>query len=270
MQGSGHAIFCVEHRPDHAGGVGERGEDEDERHDGEIGAFAEAADARARRVAGKLLARDDGDDADIVVRAGVNAVEAEGAIHVAGLHGLEQIELTAGEVAATEEAILGGAGVADVRGTNANLEGGGERLDEVELADGANVFAEGDAAGERVDGERSEEIGDGDQRGQARALPESERFVRPEEEEDEEDGQPLALEGAGPGVLGGEEELGEAVQEHEGTAQAEEIANEEQGEYEQSAPVNPGEDTGEIERGHLGAEESVGDDEHGQEGQGNL
>ena len=48
-----------------------------------------------------------GEDADVVVRAGVDAIEAEGAVHVADLARLEQVQLAAGNAVAAADAILG-------------------------------------------------------------------------------------------------------------------------------------------------------------------
>ena len=61
----------------------------------------------------------------------------------------------------------------------------------MELPDGADVLAEAGAAEQRVDDEGADEVGDDDPGGPERAVPQGERFVGPEEERQQNDGQPL-------------------------------------------------------------------------------
>ena len=80
-------------RPGHREGVEQRAEREHHRQRGEVGALREAADRRAAAVVRQLVARHAEADGDVVVRARLHAVEAEGAIEVADLHRLEERKL---------------------------------------------------------------------------------------------------------------------------------------------------------------------------------
>ena len=95
-----------------------------------------------------------GKDADVVVRTGVDAVEAERAVHVARLPRLEQVQLAAGNAVAAADAVLGPARRADVRVAHLDFQRRDQRLHEVELADRADILAEGGAAKEAVDRRR--------------------------------------------------------------------------------------------------------------------
>src|SRR5205085_10867296 len=128
----------------------------------EVRPAAEAADAGARAVLPQLRAGRAGDQADVVVRAGVDAIEAGGAVHVARLARQEQVQLAAGDAVAAADAVLGPAGRADDRVARLHFQRRGQRLHEVELADRAKVLAEGGAAEQAVDGEGRGEIADGD------------------------------------------------------------------------------------------------------------
>ena len=72
-----------------------------------------------------------------------------------------------------------------------HLERRDERAHEMELPDRADVLAEAGAAEQRVDDEGADEIGDDDPGGPERAVPQRERLVGPEEERQQDDGQPL-------------------------------------------------------------------------------
>ena len=82
-----------------------------------------------------------GQHADIVVGAGVDTVEAKGAVHVARLAGLEQVQFAAGNPVPAADAILGPARRADLRVSDLHFQRRNQRLHEVELADGADVLA---------------------------------------------------------------------------------------------------------------------------------
>ena len=73
----------------------------------------------------------------------MDTIEAERAVHVARLPGLVQLELTAGNVLSATDAVLGPAGRAHFAVADPHFQRRGQRLHEVELADGAEVLAKG-------------------------------------------------------------------------------------------------------------------------------
>src|SRR5262249_57708719 len=93
----------------------------------------------------QVAPRDGGEDADVVVRAGVHAVEAGGAVEVADLARHEQVELAAAPGRIAAQAVVRRTGRAHRRRAGAHLQPGGHRGDEVELPDRADVLAEGRA-----------------------------------------------------------------------------------------------------------------------------
>ena len=122
-----------------------------------------------------------GKDADVVMRAGVDTVEAERAVHVARLPGLEQVQLASGNVISAADAVLGPARRADVRVAHLDFQRRNQRLHEVELADRADILAERRTAEEAVDDEGRREVGQDDPGGPPGAVPEGKRLVGPEE-----------------------------------------------------------------------------------------
>ena len=71
------------------------------------------------------------------------------------------------------DAVLGPARSADVGVAHLDFQRRNQRLHEVELADRADILAEGGAAKEAVDDEGSREVGQGDPGGPPRAVPEA-------------------------------------------------------------------------------------------------
>ena len=70
-------LLPLHHRADHARRVGEGAEHQHHDQGRQVGAAAEAADAGALAVVPQLRRGEAGDQADVVVRAGVDAIEAE-------------------------------------------------------------------------------------------------------------------------------------------------------------------------------------------------
>lgn len=93
-------------RSDHRRGTRERSEDEHERQERHVSPSRQPADARARRVVHEIAGGGAEQDADVVVRAGVDAVEAERAVGVPDLARQEQVELAATGLRVAADAIL--------------------------------------------------------------------------------------------------------------------------------------------------------------------
>ena len=76
------------------------------------------------------------------MRAGVNAVKAERTIQVARFSRHEQLQLASTLDAASANAFVCRAGLAHVQVARLHLQWRDERLDKIELTDGADVLAE--------------------------------------------------------------------------------------------------------------------------------
>ena len=177
------------HGLDHVERIEERAESEDDDQGSQIAALREAADPRAPRVGPQLLAGHSCEDADIVARARMDAVEAERTVHVAHLALLEKRKLAApcpalaaprsassrfrpgartkrerlavagvegdgwqgSEAWPRRDTVFGPAAFADGLVADLDLHGREQRPEEVELAERADVLAESSALKERVD-----------------------------------------------------------------------------------------------------------------------
>jgi len=220
-------------------------------------------------------------DADVVVRAGVDAVEAEGAVQVAGLPRQVEAQLAAvhcslspggrgrGE-GATSNAVLRGAGRTDGGVAHLHLQRRAERLHEVELTDGADVLAERGAAEDGVDGERSREEAQRDPGGPPRAVPERERLVGPEEEQQERHRRPLVPQYSRPGPALRQPAPGQRPGRQERAAHAEEVPRRQQPQHHQPPPVNPRQDPRQVHRPHLRPTQPVIDHQPCQQQQRHL
>src|SRR5260370_11997000 len=127
---------------DQSCGVGKSAKHHEGQEDGEVRASAEPPDAGAGTVVPEVAAGRSGHYADVGMWAGVDAVEAEGAVHVARFARLEQVQFASGNPVPAADAILGPACRADLRVPDLHFQRRHQRLHEVELADGANAFAE--------------------------------------------------------------------------------------------------------------------------------
>src|SRR5439155_16162235 len=109
--------------------------------------------------------------ANVVVWASMDAVQARGAVHVARLARHEQVQLAAGDTVTAANAVLGPARRTDGRVARLDLQRRGQRLHKVELADRTDVLAERSAAEEAIDHERGREVGEDDPGRPPRAVP---------------------------------------------------------------------------------------------------
>ncbi len=143
-------------------------------------------------------------------------------------------------------------------------------MNEIELSDRADVFAERGPAEEAVDHKRGDEVGDGDPGRDPRAVPEGKRFVAPEKEHHQHHGEPLAAQPARPRPPARQPAAGQRPWQREGAGHAEEVPRHQQRKDQQSAPVNPRQDSGEVHRGKLRAAEAVENDDRRQRGEREL
>src|SRR5262245_50956377 len=88
----------------------------------------------------------------------MHTIEASSAVHVARLARQKQLQLAAGDAVAATNAVLRPAGGTNGRVARLDLQRRGQRLDEVELADRAEVLAEGGAAEQAVEDEGRDEV----------------------------------------------------------------------------------------------------------------
>jgi len=86
--------------------VGEGAEHQHDDQGRDVAAAAKAADAGALAVVPQLRGGVAGDQPDVVVRAGVDAVEAGSAIHVARLARKKQVQLAAGNAITATDTVL--------------------------------------------------------------------------------------------------------------------------------------------------------------------
>ena len=145
--------------------------------------LAEPADTGATGIVPQFLAGRSGKNADVLVRTGVNTVQAERAIHVARLPRLVQVAARIRECH-RRRGCNPWCGTSCTRSGVANLyfQRRNQRLHEIELADRTDILAEGCTAKETVDHESSRKIGQNEPGRPPRAVPESKRLVSPEKQ----------------------------------------------------------------------------------------
>ena len=117
------------------------------------------------------------------MRAGVDAVETEGAIHVARLAWHKKLQLASALLVVSTNAVMRFTRAADSEIADADFERRNERLKELILTDGANKLAEARTLKESVNDDCKSEITNYEHRGRARVIPQAERFVSPEEQQ---------------------------------------------------------------------------------------
>ncbi len=112
------------------------------------------------RVPEQIHARRDRYHADVVVRAGADAIEAKRAVQVAGFAREVELHFAAAVMIVSTQTIMSLATGANARFADLDFERRNQRGDKLELANGTNVFAEASAAEERINSEGGEEIVD--------------------------------------------------------------------------------------------------------------
>ncbi len=137
------------------------------------------------------------------MRAGMDAVQTECAVHVANLAGLKQRQLAAANrdqvrhwLAPAADAVLGMAGYAHILFPNFHLERRERGRHKIELSDGANEFAERRVLEKTIYDKHGEEVGDDQPCGPPGRGPQVEQFVSKKNQHEERDRKPLVAERA--------------------------------------------------------------------------
>lgn len=182
----------------HDGGAENGGEEEKESERGEVEALGEAPESGAWRIDEQSGGGEDGEDSDVVLWAGADAIEAESAIEIADFSGEKQVSGTTRLGGVTAKTIVrfargAGGGLADF-----DFERREERSEEIKLADGANEFTESGSFEKGIEKESTEKISDDEEGGGGGAIPPREGFGGEEEETEESEGEPFGAEKARP------------------------------------------------------------------------
>ena len=115
----------------------------------------------------------------------MDAIKTESAVEIAFLFWLKEFQLATSQCVSAANAIECLAGVADIRRSDFHFRRRDQRLHEMELSDGTNIFAKGCAAKKSVNPERCKEISNNDPGRQPGAVPQTESLICPEIKSDE-------------------------------------------------------------------------------------
>src|SRR5262249_25223297 len=154
-------------------------------------------------------------DADVILRAGLDAVQAERAVHVPRLAGEEQVKLAATLALVAAQAIVGSAAGAYFPTADFDFERRNKGAHEMELANGTDIFAEARSAEEGVHDEGTGEVGPHDPGGPERCAPEVKGLEGPEEKDEQAHSQPLGAQGARPTTCGEPQPSAQLARQHE-------------------------------------------------------
>src|SRR6266496_266739 len=125
------------------------------------------------------------------MRARVDAVETEGAIHVACLAWLKELQLTSALLVVSAKAVMRLTRRANCEVANTYFDRGYQRLNKLILTNGAYVLAEARTFKKTINNNRGREVTYHQHGRVTRALPQAERFVSPEEEQEQGDRDPF-------------------------------------------------------------------------------
>src|SRR5258706_8309699 len=117
------------------------------------------------------------------MRASVDTIQTEGAIHVAGFLRQEELQLASALLFVSTNAVIRLTRAAHCQIPNGDFDRRNERLNKLILTDGTEVLAEAGAREETVNDDRGCEITDHQHGRGSRAIPQAERFVSPEEQQ---------------------------------------------------------------------------------------
>ena len=204
--------------------------------------------ARPQGICKQFIAGDPAKDSDVVMRAGMDAVQAECAIHISNLAGLEQRQLATANrnqvrhwFAPAADAVLGMAGNAHILFPNLHLERGERGRHKIELSDRANEFAERKKKKKTIYDKHGEEVSDDQPCGPPRRGPQVEQFVSKKNQREENDREPLVAERARPVEPRLKKATRRLAHQHERASQAEEISRPQQDQHQHSAKMKPAE-----------------------------
>src|SRR5262249_37019074 len=157
-----------------------------------------------------------------VVRAGLRAVETEGAIEIARLDWQKQLELATTLAGIAPQTVFRLAIRAHGRKPDLHLERRDQRAREGELADRAGILAEARPDHQPVDEKCSDEIGDYEPCGGAGSVPDAESLLADEEGREKPHGEPFRAQRARPGARGPYQPPAQLARQHERAGHAEE------------------------------------------------
>ena len=101
-----------------------------------------------------------GQQRDVLMRAGVDTVETEGAVHVACFAWLKEFQLTSAPLVVSAKTVMRLTRAANCKIANAHFDRRNERLNELILTDRTDVLAEAGARKETINDDRGCEITD--------------------------------------------------------------------------------------------------------------
>src|SRR6266446_3240373 len=215
-------LYCVD-RTDHAKGVQKSAKGKYDCQCRQIFSARKIADPRAQRIRQQLLAGQAAPDANVVVRAGVDAVQTECAIHVAHLARLKQGQLTAtncyqvrGWFAPSTNAVKGVAPGAHIVVPNLHFERRKRRGYKVKLSDGAHKLTERSVLEKSVHYEHGQEVGQDQPGCPPRGRPQIEKLISKKDQDEEGDRKPLVAQGTRPVESRLEETSRHLTHQHEG------------------------------------------------------
>ena len=201
------------------------------------------------------------------MRAGLHAIEAKRAVHVAGFSRLKELKLATALLVVALDAIMRLARGTNIRLPDPDLHGRHQRRDEIELPDRADVFAKTRVLEKSIHQHSAGKIKDDDPGRPPGTVPEIQHFIGPEEAGQQCDGEPFGAESARPLARGGKDFPAEIPRQRERADHAKQIAHRKKPDRADRAPVQPWHDPGEIHHAHLRTEQAVenhgqGDDSH--------
>jgi len=164
------------------------------------------------------------------VRAGMNAVQTERAIHVADFAGLKQSQLAAADryeirdrLAPAADAILGMAARANILLADFYFKRRKRGSHKIKLSDGTNKLAKRSMFEKSIHHEHGKKVAD-DQPGRPpRRRPEIEQLVSKEDEDEKTNRKPFVAQCAGPGKSRLKEAPRRLTHQHERAGKAEKI-----------------------------------------------
>ena len=143
------------------------------------------------RITKDIRARRDRHQADVVVRARTNAIEAKCAVNVPGFAREIKFRLATALMTVAAQTIMCLASGANVRLADFHFEWRNQGGHKLELTNRADVFAEACAAEERINGESRQKIVDDQPSRPDRLIPKAEDLVNPKERQEQHDREPF-------------------------------------------------------------------------------